>query len=191
MPEGNTGATEMRDLEVEHPKAHLPQEHALGALLAKRSWQVLPLAVDWPSQAQVPNRLKRLQSRCSLTMPHISHRHSPMSVIRIRVAVKRFGQIVRLLWTHGLARRSLRGHKRCLMDAFQKGKRLISTEAVPRADSWLNEDGWTNHHLCENAHAGWARERLLPQELDADHWVTCHYPAGTGTSPGVARVCPA
>lgn len=137
-------------------------------------------ALDVSVQAQVVNLLKRLQIEKGLTFLFIAHDLSMVKQISARIGVMYLGHLVELTSSAELYKKPMHPYTQALLSAIpipdpdveDKRERIILKGELP---SPINPpSGCVFRTRCPLAMEICAAEKPLWQEMDANHFVTCH-----------------
>ncbi len=148
-------------------------------------------ALDVSVQAQILNLLEELQEEFKLTYIFISHDLSVVEYIADRVAVMYVGKLVEVTDTTRLFGAPKHPYTEALLSAVPKpdprlkSKRIILEGDV--ADPARPPSGCYFHPRCRFAQAQCKTEAPALREVEAGHWVSCHF-AHQLAAPGRYRI---
>jgi len=137
-------------------------------------------ALDVSIQAQILNLLVQLQRQFNLTYIFISHDLRVVRHFCDRVAVMYLGRIVELAPTQRLYARAMHHYTHAMLEAVPAVNPLLKKERAPLegdVPSPINPPpGCTFHPRCSHRQEVCTKEAPALAELEADHWVSCHFP---------------
>lgn len=139
-------------------------------------------ALDVSIQAQIINLLMDLQEELHLSMLFIAHDLSVVKQISHRVMVMYLGKMVETATRDALYRNPAHPYTRALINAIPIPDPVIerNKEFSPLQGDLPSPldppSGCTFRTRCPKAADLCATEIPVPQELDQDHWVRCHFP---------------
>lgn len=136
-------------------------------------------SLDVSIRAQILNLIMDLQQRLGISYLYISHDLSSVRQISKRVFVMYLGEIIESAPTEDLFNRPLHPYTQALMssvpipDPGVKKRNRVLTGEVP---SPVNPPpGCRFHPRCQNATSKCAEDEPNLMQVDADHYVSCHY----------------
>ncbi|HQE93404.1 MAG TPA: ATP-binding cassette domain-containing protein [Anaerolineae bacterium] len=135
-------------------------------------------ALDVSIQAQTLNLLQDLQEQFGLTYLFVSHDLSVVEHISDRVAVMYVGKLVESATTDALFRHPLHPYTEALLSAVPKPDPRSRTESIVLpgdvADPANPPSGCYFHPRCQYATEQCQVESPTLQELEPEHFVSCH-----------------
>lgn len=137
-------------------------------------------SLDVSIQAQILNLLVQLQRQFDLTYIFISHDLRVVRHISDRVAVMYLGRIVELTSSGALFRHPFHPYTEALISAVpfpkpipQKGRILLKGDIPSPIDP---PPGCSFHPRCQYRRQICTQRVPIIEEIDEEHWVTCHFP---------------